>query len=119
MHLEFVILVLHLRCFRFLISLSGLKGNRVRIPDSPAAVFSTTVIQSYGHCFRQAEMGRPDKPGVSQKTCLCVTIHSFRGLKLEWHWCTTGPFLYFFTICLLWDKQTSQQNEKNKSIFNG
>ncbi len=46
---------IYLQRFRFPISRSGLKGNRVRIPDSPAAVFSTTVIQSNGHCPPKAD----------------------------------------------------------------
>lgn len=112
--MQLIILVLHLHRFRFPISQSGLKGNRVRIPDSPAAVFSTTVIQ-FMVTVRPRRMGRPDKPGVSQKTCLGLTIHSFRGLKLEWYWCTTVPFLYSFIICLLWDKQT--HNKMKKTTF--
>jgi len=41
-------------------------------------------------------MGRQDKPGVSQKTCLCNIIHSFRGLKLgEGLFARIVPFLVF------------------------
>ena len=54
-------------------------------------------------------MGRQDKPGVSQKTCLCIIIHSFRGLKLgedysqEWI-----HFWYSFILFAVGQKLTTK-----------
>ncbi len=54
-------------------------------------------------------MGRQDKPGVSQKTCLSIIIHSFRGLKLgedysqEWI-----HFWYSFILFAVGQKLTTK-----------
>jgi hypothetical protein len=81
----------------------GLKGNRVRIPDSPAAVFSTTAIQSkatvWSRFYRDGWEGRV--AGSKSEDLPEHLIHSFRGLKLRMR-ILSIVFPFPLSFCLLW-----------------
>ena len=59
----------------------GWKGNRVKVPNSPAAVnssVSTFVYRLQGHCLSMKD-GKARQTGVSQKTCKTKSCSHSRG----------------------------------------
>ena len=58
----------------------GLKGNRVQIPDSPAAVMLRELLKNHRHHWPFLRNGREGfKKGASQKTC-----HSSKDCSYSW-----------------------------------
>ena len=63
-----------MHCSCFAICGKGLKGNRVQIPDSPAAV---SFITDKATLMPLTKVGKAPDPEVSQKTCKAYYFDGF------------------------------------------